>query len=88
MYSYITKELPAFLAQNFPCLDLGRSSIMGHSMGGHGALTIAFKNQHSFKSVSAFSPICHPSECPWGKKAFTSKLSVDAFISIITAILC
>ena len=50
---------------------------MGHSMGGHGALTIALKNPTRFKSVSAFAPICHPSECPWGVKAFSGYLGTD-----------
>jgi S-formylglutathione hydrolase len=72
MYSYIVKELPVLVADNFPCLDPSRTSIMGHSMGGHGALTIAIKNQQLFRSVSAFSPISNPSDCPWGTKAFTS----------------
>eukprot|EP01040_Poterioochromonas_malhamensis_P005610 gene5607-6029_t len=78
MYSYITKELPSFLASNFPILDTDRASITGHSMGGHGALTIALKNQNLYKSVSAFSPICHPSNCPWGIKAFTNYLGEDS----------
>lgn len=77
MYSYITKELPAVIASNFPTLDLTRMGITGHSMGGHGALTIALKNQTMFKSVSAFSPICNPINCPWGKKAFSNYLGPD-----------
>ena len=52
-------------------------SITGHSMGGHGALTLALKNPAKFKSVSAFAPICHPSECPWGVKALTGYLGSD-----------
>ncbi len=60
MYSYITKELMAVLKDNFAALDLTRMGVTGHSMGGHGALTIALKNQHMFKSVSAFAPICNP----------------------------
>jgi len=60
MYSYITKELPEVITSNFPSLDITRMSITGHSMGGHGALTIALKNQHMFTSVSAFAPICNP----------------------------
>lgn len=70
MYSYITKELFGVISENFTALDTSNVSITGHSMGGHGALTIAFKNQHMFKSVSAFAPICNPINCPWGKKAF------------------
>lgn len=60
MYSYITKELMVVLKDNFAALDLTRMGVTGHSMGGHGALTIALKNQHMFKSVSAFAPICNP----------------------------
>lgn len=60
MYSYITKELMIVLNENFAALDLTRMGVTGHSMGGHGALTIALKNQHMFKSVSAFAPICNP----------------------------
>lgn len=74
MYSYITNELPALLAVEFPCLDPSRVGITGHSMGGHGALTIALKNPTLYKSVSAFSPICNPIKCPWGQKAFNGYL--------------
>jgi len=77
MYSYITKELPSIIANNFPTLDQSRMGISGHSMGGHGALTIALKNPSLFKSVSAFSPICNPSHCPWGIKAFNGYLGDD-----------
>merc|ERR1719436_2399589 len=78
MYSYITKELPALVNANFP-VDGSRVGITGHSMGGHGALTIALRNPDMFKSVSAFAPICNPTKCPWGEKAFTGYLgSVDA----------
>lgn len=75
MYSYVTEELPQLLA-DLP-LDTGRASIMGHSMGGHGALTIALKNTKSFKSVSAFSPICSPMNCPWGEKALSNYIGED-----------
>ncbi len=68
MYDYITEELPGLLAENFS-VDVEHASIMGHSMGGHGALTIALKNPGKYKSVSAFSPICSPMNCPWGEKA-------------------
>ncbi|KAF6252315.1 Alpha/Beta hydrolase protein [Scenedesmus sp. NREL 46B-D3] len=71
MYDYITKELPALLAASFPTLDTATASIMGHSMGGHGALTLALKNPGAYKSLSAFSPICNPCNVPWGVKAFT-----------------
>src|SRR3546814_2863635 len=67
MYSYITKELPQVIAANFAA-DMGRQSITGHSMGGHGAITIALKNPGRFKSVSAFAPISAPMRCPWGEK--------------------
>lgn len=77
MYSYLTNELPSLLAANFPTLDISRMGVTGHSMGGHGALTLALKNQDMFKSVSAFSPICNPTNCPWGKKAFTNYLGAD-----------
>merc|ERR1719382_1294756 len=78
MYSYITKELPALINGTFP-VDGSRVGITGHSMGGHGALTIALRNPEMFKSVSAFSPICNPTKCPWGEKAFTGYLgSVQA----------
>ena len=66
MYSYITEELPAVLAASELPLQTTNASIMGHSMGGHGALTIALKNPGKYKSVSAFSPICSPLNCPWG----------------------
>ncbi len=68
MYSYVTKELPALINKNFN-VDASRVGIFGHSMGGHGALTIAFKNPDQYRSVSAFAPICSPTRCPWGEKA-------------------
>eukprot|EP00106_Octopus_bimaculoides_P012463 XP_014779905.1 PREDICTED: S-formylglutathione hydrolase-like [Octopus bimaculoides] len=73
MYSYIVKELPKLIESNFPVLP-EKKSIFGHSMGGHGALTIALKNPTEYKSVSAFAPICNPVNCNWGKKAFTGYL--------------
>ena len=76
MYDYIVTELPSLLASELP-LDLNRTSIFGHSMGGHGALTIALKNPGVFRSVSAFSPICAPSQCPWGEKALGQYLGGD-----------
>ncbi len=75
MYDYITQELPALIEANFPISDV--KSISGHSMGGHGALTIAMRNPDMFKSVSAFAPISNPTNCPWGKKAFTAYLGDD-----------
>ncbi|KAI5813996.1 Alpha/Beta hydrolase protein [Pyronema omphalodes] len=71
MYSYITKELPEALWKAFPQLDGTRVSITGHSMGGHGALTLALKNPGMYKSCSAFAPISNPVNCPWGQNAFT-----------------
>ena len=68
MYEYISNELPNVVEKNFP-VDSEAQSIFGHSMGGHGALTIALKNTDKFKSVSAFAPICSPINCPWGQKA-------------------
>jgi S-formylglutathione hydrolase len=78
MYSYVTKELPQLLQAEFTSVcDTSRMGISGHSMGGHGALQIAFKNTNLFKSVSAFSPICNPKECAWGQKAFTGYFGED-----------
>lgn len=68
MESYVAQELPATIAEHFPA-DLNRQSIMGHSMGGHGALTIALRNPGRYRSVSAFAPIVAPSQVPWGEKA-------------------
>lgn len=69
MYDYVTKELPEVLRNSSLELNVDNASIMGHSMGGHGALTIALKNPGKYKSVSAFAPICSPLNCPWGEKA-------------------
>lgn len=76
MYQYVVQELPALLAGHFD-LSLQRQGIFGHSMGGHGALTIALKNPDQYRSVSAFAPICAPSKSPWGEKAFTAYLGKD-----------
>lgn len=76
MYSYITSELPALIFKHFPA-RADRQGIMGHSMGGHGALTIALKNPDTYASVSAFSPIIAPSQVPWGEKAFSGYLGDD-----------
>ncbi|MEO8558415.1 MAG: S-formylglutathione hydrolase [Rhodospirillales bacterium] len=76
MYSYVTEELPALIAKQFPS-DPARSSIFGHSMGGHGALVCALRNPQRYKSVSAFAPIVAPSQVPWGVKAFTGYLGPD-----------
>jgi len=74
MYDYVTKELPALLKASDLPLDTTNCSIMGHSMGGHGALTIALKNPGVYKAVSAFSPISSPLNCPWGEKALGNYL--------------
>ena len=76
MYEYISNELPNVVKENFP-VDTDAQSIFGHSMGGHGALTIALKNPDKFKSVSAFAPICSPINCPWGQKALGLYLLED-----------
>jgi len=76
MYSYVTKELPKVVAANFP-VDPSRAGIFGHSMGGHGALTIALRNPDAYRSASAFAPICSPMRCPWGEKALTGYLGSD-----------
>lgn len=76
MYSYVTDELPTLIKNEFP-VDGSRAGISGHSMGGHGALTIALKNPSEYKSVSAFSPIASPMNCPWGEKALRGYLGPD-----------
>ena len=76
MYDYVVDELPGLVAGQFP-VDDDRCGITGHSMGGHGALTIALKNPGRFRSVSAFSPICSPMNCPWGEKALGGYLGPD-----------
>ena len=76
MRSYIEQELPAVIAAEFPA-DLARQGISGHSMGGHGALTIALRNPDRFRSVSAFAPIVSPMNCPWGDKALGGYLGQD-----------
>ncbi|CAN7682711.1 S-formylglutathione hydrolase [Aminobacter sp. LjRoot7] len=76
MYSYVTEELPALIAANFPA-DMSRQAIFGHSMGGHGALTIALKNPERFKSCSAFAPIAQPSTAGWSKPALEKYLGAD-----------
>ena len=76
MYAYIAEELPELVAADFP-VDLARQGITGHSMGGHGALTIALKNPDRYRSVSAFAPIVAPSQVPWGEKALSRYLGPD-----------
>ncbi|TCQ04064.1 S-formylglutathione hydrolase [Sphingomonas sp. PP-CC-3A-396] len=77
MRSYVEDELPALIAAEFPMADMARQGIFGHSMGGHGALTIALRNPERFRSVSAFAPIVAPSQCPWGEKALGGYLGAD-----------
>ena len=76
MYTYITVELRALIEASFPA-RAGSSGIFGHSMGGHGALTIGLRNPDTYRSISAFAPICAPTQCPWGHKAFSNYLGDD-----------
>ena len=75
MYDYVVSELPAIIEAHFPVTN--QRSISGHSMGGHGAITIALKNPTNYKSISAFAPIANPINCPWGQKAFGAYLGAD-----------
>lgn len=75
MYDYIVSELPALIEETFPVTQ--KRAISGHSMGGHGALTIGLKNADRYSSISAFSPICNPTQTPWGQKAFKGYLGDD-----------
>ncbi len=76
MWSYVTEELPALVAARFP-VDMQRQAISGHSMGGHGALTVALRNPGRYRSVSAFAPIVAPSRVPWGEKALSRYLGAE-----------
>ncbi|MEM9624572.1 MAG: S-formylglutathione hydrolase [Pseudomonadota bacterium] len=76
MYDYVVEELPSLIAEALP-VDHTRVAISGHSMGGHGALTIALRNPGRYRSVSAFAPICSPLNCPWGEKALGNYLGPD-----------
>ena len=76
MWTYVAEELPTLIAEEFP-VDVERQAITGHSMGGHGALTVALRNPGRFRSVSAFSPIVAPSQVPWGRKALGGYLGGD-----------
>jgi S-formylglutathione hydrolase len=76
MRSYLERELPALVAETLPA-DMSRQGITGHSMGGHGALTIALRNPGRFKAVSAFAPIASPMNCPWGEKALSNYIGPD-----------
>jgi S-formylglutathione hydrolase len=75
MYDYVIKEVPQLVESNLPVTE--QRSISGHSMGGHGALIAALRSPGQYLSVSAFAPIAHPSDCPWGKKAFEGYLGSD-----------
>ncbi len=77
MRDYIEKDLPEVIAAEFPMADMHRQGITGHSMGGHGALTIGLRNPNRFKSISAFSPIVSPLNCPWGDKALSGYIGDD-----------
>ena len=77
MRSYVEQELPELIAAEFPMLDLSRQGISGHSMGGHGALTVSLRNPDRFRSTSAFAPIVSPINCPWGQKALGGYLGLD-----------
>jgi S-formylglutathione hydrolase len=90
METYLTDELPALVHEHLP-IDVARIGLSGHSMGGHGALTLALRHPALFKSVSALSPICAPSQCPWGEKAFTGYLGTDGEMWLqhdATALMC
>lgn len=76
MRTYLESELPAMIARHFPA-DMTRQGIMGHSMGGHGALTTSLRNPDRFRSTSAFAPIVAPTQCPWGEKALGGYLGTD-----------
>jgi S-formylglutathione hydrolase len=75
MATYVTRELPLLVAEHFPAS--GANGIFGHSMGGHGALTLALENPDLYASVSAFAPVCAPTRAPWGKKAFSGYLGPE-----------
>lgn len=75
MYDYVVKELPELIETEFPVSQ--ERSISGHSMGGHGAITVGLKNPGRYRSISAFSPICNPMDCPWGEKALGNYLGDD-----------
>jgi len=76
MYSYVTRELPALVAESFP-VEASQAGLFGHSMGGHGALVAALRNPAAWRSVSAFAPIVAPMHCPWGQKALSAYLGPD-----------
>ncbi len=77
MRSYVEDELPSLILRDFPAADMTRQGISGHSMGGHGALTVALRTPDRFRSVSAFAPIVSPLQCPWGEKALSNYIGED-----------
>lgn len=77
MESYVTQDLPALIAAEFPQIDTKRAGIFGHSMGGHGALTLFFRHRDLYQSVSALAPICSPTQCAWGEKIFPAYIGSD-----------
>jgi S-formylglutathione hydrolase len=77
MDTYVTRELRAIVEEKFPVVDRTKRGILGHSMGGHGALVLGLRNPEIYRSISAFAPICAPSKCPWGIKAFSEYLGTD-----------
>ncbi len=76
MYDYVIDEMPKLIEREF-AVDPSRQGIFGHSMGGHGALVLGLRNPERFRSISAFSPVCAPMQCPWGQKAFSNYLGSD-----------
>ena len=86
MYDYVTSELPALINEHFPVT--GKSGISGHSMGGHGALVCYLRNPGMYHSVSAFAPICHPSDCSWGQKRWPATWARTAMTGSSTTPLC
>ncbi len=80
MFDYVATELPALVARQYP--NSGREAIMGHSMGGHGALMLALRHPGRFRSASAFAPIVNPTEVPWGQKAFSRYLGDDPLVGL------
>lgn len=77
METYVTRDFPAVIAENFPTIDTNNAGIFGHSMGGHGALTLFFRHRDLYKSASAFAPICSPTQCAWGDKIFPAYIGND-----------
>lgn len=77
METHVVEELPRWIASQCPSADLDRCGVAGHSMGGHGALTLALRHPHRYRSVSAFAPIVAPAQVPWGEKAFSRYLGTD-----------